>query len=821
MLLDQNLKTFLFQGRGKRRRIRPPVRGKILFAAGLCLAAALLLGVIDLLLLLPRPLFNDPYSLAVYARGGELLGAAIAPDGQWRFPSITAVPEKFRIALIEYEDRRFTGHPGVDAVSLTRAFIQNLSAGEVVSGGSTLSMQVIRMARRETDRSLAEKIVEIALALRLESEYGKEEILGLFASHAPFGGNCVGLASAAWRYFGRGPDALSWAESALLAVLPNSPALMHPGRNRDALKVKRDQLLERLRRKGYLGELDCRLAQNEPLPESPRPLPRLAPHLLARLAAANARQSDPARRVYNAVTTLDPYLQENVSRILERHIGLLRENGIHNAAACVIEVDTGRTVAYVGNVPSEAGSDDHAAEVDILTSPRSTGSLLKPLLYAALLDQGELLPTQLVPDIPTRYGGFRPENDTKTYRGAVSARLAIAQSLNIPSVRLLKDFGLDRFYAHLKTLGMTTLFRPAQEYGLTLVLGGAEGTLWELTGIYAGLGHAALPGAQDQPLLAPYFLAADGPTAGGTGRPAPVISPAAAFLTLEAMLEVERPGEDINWRYFNSSRRIAWKTGTSYGHRDAWSIGITPRFAVGVWVGNASGEGRPGLRGSLAAAPVLFDIYNALDEDDADWFPEPAGSLVLVEVCARSGYPRGANCEDGVLVQAPRVVLKIGTCPYCTLVHLDKSGRFRVTSQYEKISNIVSRPWFILPPAMEWYYKASSSGYRPVPPWRADCRPALGETADESLSLIFPLAGSLVYIPIDLDGTRGKIVCTAAHRDSRATIFWHLNGTYLGATSDIHQMSISPPPGDYTLTLVDENGEFVQRKFTVLAKGKS
>lgn len=794
---------------------------RVLPAAGFALFAALAsLGIWRLLL--PRPLFSDPYALSLYDRNGGLLGASIAADGQWRFPPVASVPEKFKTALTAYEDGRFFVHPGVDPFSLARAFVQNLAAGEVVSGGSTLSMQVIRLQRRGNDRSVPEKIIEAFLALRLETEYGKDDILALFASHAPFGGNTVGLQSAAWRYYGRNPERLSWAESALLAVLPNSPGLIHPGRNRERLKEKRDRLLDKLRRKGVIADLDCRLAKEEPLPASPRPLPRDAPHLLARVAARNAAESRPQNRRYRAISTLDGTLQIGVCRILERHIERLSENGIHNAAACVIDTATGRTLAYVGNVLPEEDNEEHAPDVDILTSPRSTGSLLKPFLYAALLDEGEILPTELVPDIPTRYGGFRPENDTQTFRGAVPARSALAQSLNVPAVRMLKDFGLDRFYGLLRSLGMSTLFRPASEYGLTLILGGAEGTLWELTGMYAGLGRAALSESGDASAVEPYFLEGDRPESNRTDlRPGRVFSQAAAWLTLEAILEVERPGEDVNWRSFSSSRRIAWKTGTSYGHRDAWSIGVTPRYTVGVWVGNATGEGRPGLQGSRAAAPVLFDVFNILDREDDEWFHEPAAGLATVEVCARSGYPAGPNCEETALVRAPRTVLKTGACPYCTLVHLDKNGRYRVSSQFEKITNIVSRKWFVLPPAMEWYYKASSPGYRPLPPWRADCRPALGETGDQSLSIIFPAPSSLVYIPIELDGRRGKIVCSAAHRDPGAVIFWHLNGVYLGSTSGIHRMAVSPPPGEYTLTIVDEYGEFAQRTFTVLDKDKS
>ncbi|MBE3064734.1 MAG: transglycosylase domain-containing protein, partial [Spirochaetes bacterium] len=359
---------------------------------------------------LPSPPFSPEYSTILLDREGRLLSAAIAADGQWRFPGDGEIPDRFVTALLAREDKRFFHHPGVDPIAAARALAANARAGEVVSGGSTITMQVIRLSRPGKPRTVPEKLLEALLALRLEMAAGKAGILRLFASNAPFGGNVVGFEAASWRYFGRGPRTLSWAECALLAVLPNSPGLIHPGRNREELLARRDRLLAVLHREGAIDEDTMRLSLGEPLPPSPFPLPRDAPHLLD---GARGRAGAGARPGARITTTLERGLQLRVNDILLRRSELWRQSGIANAAVLVLDVKTGDALAYAGNVAGEGPG----SAVDIIRSVRSTGSLLKPFLYATMLDAGELLPEQLVADIPTRIGGFQPENSAKTYGG--------------------------------------------------------------------------------------------------------------------------------------------------------------------------------------------------------------------------------------------------------------------------------------------------------------------------------------------------------------------------------------------------------------------
>ncbi len=783
---------------------------------------------------LPSVVFDSPFSTVILDRDRKLLGASIAQDGQWRFPPTPEVPQKFAHAITRYEDHRFFRHPGVDPLAIVRALWSNFRSGRVVSGASTITMQVIRLSRKGRPRTVWEKLVEMVLAVRLEISLSKKEILSLYASHAPFGGNVVGLQAAAWRWFGRRPDQLSWAETAMLAVLPNNPALIHPGKNRERLKVKRDRLLDKLCQDGILDPLSCDLAKQESLPRGPHPIPMLAPHLLWRIQKlatgrhpASKRQDIASRNGSCVQTTLKREIQVLATEIVRRHHRRLVQNGIHNAAALILEVDTGDVLAYVGNVP-DFSSEDHGNHVDIITAPRSTGSILKPLLYAGMLSAGELLPQQLVPDVPTRLGGFTPQNYSRTYEGAVPAYMALARSLNVPAVRMLRSYGIDRFHTLLEELGMATLHRSAHEYGLSLILGGAEGTLWDITGIYAGMARSVdrylgrvTP---ERPVFSPpnYLVhesddKAIGESSGLTGSPLDgPIDPGSSWLALEAMVEVVRPREESAWRAFNSSRKIAWKTGTSYGFRDGWAVGVTPRFAVGVWVGNADGEGRPGLTGIATAAPILFELFGILDLED--WFDRPETYLVPINVCAKSGYRAGPNCVETKRVWIPRTGLRSEPCPYCKIVHFDSTLTWRVHSECERVASMKALHRFVLPPAMEWYYERKHSDYRPLPEYRSDCIGSMVESKASSMTLIYPGKSGQIYIPVELDGHRGRAVFEAAHRDTRKAIYWHLDDKYLGETREIHQMALAPTPGKHMLTLVDENGGILQRSFTVLSK---
>jgi len=757
---------------------------------------------------LPSPLFDAPTSPVLLDARGELLGASIARDEQWRFPPVERAPERFARALVRAEDRRFRRHPGVDALALARAVVRNARAGRVVSGASTLTMQVVRLARGSPPRTYREKLVEIAAALWLDARASKDEILAHYASHAPFGGNVVGVEAAAWRYFGRAPDALSWAEACTLAVLPNEPALVHPGRNRERLRSKRDALLRGLASEGAIDSLELELALREPLPDAPTPLPRLAPHLLATLTVASDALGSGERRF---ATTLRRADQARASALVESHGRRLAAEDVHDLAALVVDNRSFEVVAYVGNRDTsradEAGEHGHA--VDIVRRPRSTGSILKPFLYALAFERGLLLPDTLVEDVPTRYAGFAPENFDRRYRGAVRAREALAQSLNVPAVRLLGEYGVARFQRDLERLGMSTLHRAPDEYGLTLVLGGAEATLFELAQMYANL--ARLAGLRAGEARTPGRLRLQPGEAQPREAAAAPFGPGAAWLALDALGEVARPETEGDWTTYRDAKRIAWKTGTSYGLRDAWAIGATPEYTVAVWAGNANGRGVAGLSGSHSAAPLLFDLFRTLDTAAA--FEPPIHDLASARVCRDDGFLANDLC-DPTDAWKPRASHFAKVTPYHRSLAIERASGARVDSRCADVAEIEAVAWFALPPAAEAFYRAQHPTYRPLPPLRAGC----DDPAAAPIALLYPSEGASIYVPVRLDGTRSAAVFEAAHRDDDAVVHWHLDDTYLGRTRSFHQMAVAPAPGAHVLTLVDASGATLERRFRVLAR---
>jgi penicillin-binding protein 1C len=745
--------------------------------------------------------FDTPVSPVLFSADGRLIGARTAADGQWRFPPGERVPERFSRVLVRFEDKRFFAHPGIDLLAVARAARQNIRSGKVASGASTITMQVVRLARKNRPRNFLEKLKEAVLALRLESRRSKREILSLFAAHAPFGGNVVGIDAASWLYFGRGPDELSWAEAAFLAVLPNDPGLPSTGPGRARLLAKRNRLVEKLRENGAMPELECRLALAEPMPGGIRAVPREAPHLLDTLAARRGAAS-PFR------SFLAAGLQRTASQVVDQHGARLAGRGIGNLAAVIIDNRRAEVVAYIGNAGLDR-REEHGQDVDILQSRRSTGSILKPFLYAAMLKEGGLTPLTLVPDTPARFEGFRPENFDRRFRGAVPARTALAWSLNVPAVRELREYGIPRFENRLRQWGMTTLDRPPDDYGLTLVLGGAEGKLVEIAALYAKLAELAsgAPGGGRE-----VRLLRDEPEAPSKMRD---LGAASAYLTLQALTAVSRPDEEGFWRNFSSSKWLAWKTGTSFGLRDAWAVGVTPNYTIGVWAGNADGEGKPGLTGLGAAAPVLFDLLGAVDGGGE--VIRPRSGFKDVRVCRDSGCLATDLCP-AVDVTVPEESRFDRMCTFHQAIHLDASGRFRVDSRCEPVDRMRHESWFVLPPVQEYYYRADHAEYRPLPPFRADCGggPA-GERGSRVMSLVYPEPDTSVYVPVGLDGKVGQVVFEAVHREGGATIHWHLDEHYVASTRVFHQISVTPEPGPHRLVLTDDEGRRLVRDFQVVS----
>jgi len=757
---------------------------------------------------LPQELFDVPYSTRINSQNGELLSAHIASDGQWRFESNDSVPYKFKEAILHFEDEYFYYHPGFNPISFVRAAYQNIKAGKIESGGSTISMQVIRLAFNRK-RNIWNKLIETIQATRLECRYSKNEILRFYTAHAPFGGNVVGIEAASWRYFGRSAFELSWSESSLLAVLPNAPSLIHPGRNRETLKNKRNKLLTKLLTAQIIDSTEHYLACAEPLPDKPLALPQLAPHLMTTLSKQNKRAT------YN--TSINKSLQKKANQIVDNFYSINRHNEINNLAAIIIDNKSGNVLAYIGNSRSQSGDYGHA--VDIIRAQRSTGSTLKPFLYAAALDDGLILPKLLMPDIPTYYSDFSPKNYAKQYDGAVAADVALSRSLNIPFVRLLKDYGIGKFHSTLQKIGFKSINRSSTHYGLSLILGGAETSLWELSGAYSSMARCLMTYTKESSQYAdndfrePCVL--NGPIKETNwSMQAGSLSASSVYHTFNALTNVQRPVEEIGWENFSSGRKIAWKTGTSFGFRDAWAVGVTPEYTVGVWVGNASGEGRPGIIGGSAAAPVLFELYRQLPA--TSWFETPYDDLQLTATCHQSGYKASQYCNqiDSVYVSANDHDVPV--CPYHKLVHLSADRKFRVNANCYSPHQMQHQSWFVLPPIMAFYYQSRNPLYKALPPFKEDCF-----EQQQVIDIIYPKANAQLYVPREIDGQSGRIICKATHQKRSARLFWHLNNQYLDETIHHHQMEIAPEKGKHLLIITDEDGNSNQLWFTSLGKSKN
>jgi len=752
---------------------------------------------------LPRHLFNTPNATVVESRSGKLLGALIAEDGQWRFPVVDSVPRKFETCILNFEDAHFFSHPGFNPISISKAFVANILAGKTVRGGSTLTQQVIRLSRNQKKRSYWEKVKELVLATRLEFRYSKQDILKLYASHAPFGGNVVGLEVAAWRYFGIQPSQLSWAETATLAVLPNAPSLIYPGKNQIKLLNKRNRLLQKLLQNHYIDSTTYQLSLLEELPKKPFPLPDTAPHLVQYLA-----KKSKGKRI---LSHLDEKLQVNINTIIDKHYETLKHNQVFNAAVLVMDVKTRNVISYVGNTPTDK---EHEKDVDMVQANRSTGSVLKPLLYSAMMDAGELLPGMLVPDVPTQIAGYSPENFSESYSGAIEADKALAKSLNILAVRLLQSYGLEKFRDQLDLFNLRGLDKSADHYGLTLILGGAESNLWDLCKTYASLASTI---NHFNETSSEYFtkefsepiLTVDSTVDFGSRSSAKTIFDAASiYLTFEAMKKVNRPEGSESWEFFDSSKQIAWKTGTSFGNKDAWAIGVTKDYVVGIWVGNADGEGRPNVTGLTSAAPILFDVFDVLP--GSSWFLKPEDEFTEIKVCAESGYMATDICLVEV-VSIPNKQNYVKACPYHQLVHLNPEGQFRVNSSCVDLSKAVIESWFVLPPLMEFYYKRGHPTYRTLPPFLDNCR----ETNTSVMEFIYPRNGSRITLPTNFEGNKNELIVKLAHAISGTPVYWFLDEKFIGETTNYHEKGLIPETGRHRITAVDAFGNEVVMTITI------
>lgn len=562
-----------------------------------------------------------PAAVVLADRHGEPFRVRLGAGGMDCRPGYQPDPDHWIAkAMIAAEDRRFWTHAGVDPVALARAMGQNLLAGRRVSGASTISTQVIRMAEPRR-RTLRTKAIEAFRALQLEQRCSKREILAYYLDRAPFGGNIVGIEAAARRYFGKGAGQLSLAEAALLAGLPQSPSRLRPDRHPERAKRRQAYVLERMEDSGVITAEQRAVALAQPLEARPGRYPFRAPHFCDMVGV-------PAPPGGGAVrTTLDIDWQLQAENVLRKGV---KEAGAAGGAMVVIEVKSGAVRALVGSPDYE---EPRAGQVNGALAARAAGSTLKPFAYALAFDRGQATPATMLADVPMRFRDFDPRNFSSGFRGRVNAREALVLSLNLPAIDIVRRTGAERFHARLRDLGFSTLAKPVEHYGLGLVLGGAEVRLLELANAYAVLAR----GGDWVPMR---YVESDSPIAR-----APVFSPEACWLISDILSGEERAMDATGHAADVRLPPMAWKTGTSAGLRDAWTVAWNPEIVVGVWVGNPDGEGSDALVGRLAATPVAWDMFRRLYPDNhGPAFVRPVG-IVPREVCDESGCAPGPQCR--------------------------------------------------------------------------------------------------------------------------------------------------------------------------------
>jgi penicillin-binding protein 1C len=639
-------------GVGKRRAIRVAAAATvaILFIAGIFAAWVVSLG--------PLPLAQArEVSTTIVDRNGKLLRAYAMADGRWRLPvdARTGVDPGYLKLLLAYEDRRFYSHDGVDPLALGRAAFQFLSRGHIVSGGSTITMQLARLMEPRRERSVYAKLRQVVRALQIERQLNKEQILDLYLAVAPFGGNLEGVRAASIAYFGKDPKRLSLAESALLVALPQSPETRRLDRYPEAARAARDRVLDRMSEAGRVSVEDAAQAKATAVPRLRKPMPILAPHS-ADQAIATVKDAD------IIALTLDSSLQ----KVLE---ALARDRAIAlgpNISVAILAVDN-----ESGDVLARIGSPDYfderrAGQVDMTRAVRSPGSTLKPFIYGLAFEDGFVHPESLIDDRPIRFGSYAPENFDMTFQGTVPVRKALQLSLNVPAIALLDRVGSSRLSSRLKQAGANLVLPKDEAPGLAMGLGGVGVTLQDLVQLYSGLARLG----NTRPLRE---IASD------DQRDALRLMDQVAAWQVGNVLIGTPPPENA------AHNRIAFKTGTSYGYRDAWSVGFDGRITIGVWVGRPDGAPVPGLVGRTAAAPILFDAFARTGKLPAPLPKPPKGALVASN--AKLPLPLRRFRPAGELVraggeQAPHIQFPLNG----SRIDVDRSGGAQFSAMPVKVA---------------------------------------------------------------------------------------------------------------------------------------
>jgi penicillin-binding protein 1C len=759
------------------------------------------LALFSLAYTIPLPSRAAGWSTIVTYRDGTPAYAFLAPDDKWRLPvdpdDPGAIDPKLIQALIALEDKRFWDHHGVDPIAIARAAYTDVVRGHRVSGGSTLSMQLARLLEPRP-RTIPSKLLDMFRAFQLDLRLDKRELLAAYLSRTPYGENVEGVEAAAWAYFGHGARHLTPVEIATLLAVPQGPVRYAPSpANLPRLRARRDAILAKLYAAEVFTGVDADAARADaalnPPPDHLRPLPREAPH-----AAFALRARHPGASLIRS--TLDAGAQ----RLTERQVALrapeLRRKGVYGGAVVVVDHHRREVVALVGNL--DFADAHHGGQLAMFDRPRSPGSTLKPLLYALAIDRGLALPEFLVADVPAQYGSYRPRNFDGDWAGLVTLRDALARSLNLPFIDLLGQLGVETFLGELGRMGVAPARAAPGQYGLSLIVGGIELTPLELAGAYATL-------AEDG-RYAPLRLTLDEAPA---RELTPIFAPGAAALTREALSLRDRPDFPRRHAIAALPPEIHWKTGTSFGFRDAWAVGSGPDYTAVVWTGNVDLKPSADLIGSEAAGPLLFDVLEGVAARHPS-APARTDDLIEVEVCALSGHLAGPGCEHTTRVRALRHAVPIAPCPYHQALDVDLATGRAVTPACRRTDRAYARRGFVMFPSNVTAWLRTRN--REVPPAPTFDQGCLSAPSDSPPIIQTPADGMIVSLMAGVPAERQVVALAATTRAARLS--WFVDGALVMTAPASDRVFWSPTIGRHEVLVSDDGGHRARRSFEVRSR---
>ena len=719
-------------------------------------------------------IFEDRYSVSVLDNNGKIMGVYLNKNEQWHLKSIDKIPEKLKTAVMVFEDKNFYSHNGVDFSAVIRALKDNIFEKRR-TGASTITMQAVKMVQPK-ERSYFNKYLEIVHAFKLEKYYKKDEILKMYLNNAPYGGNIVGYKTASYMYFRKSPKELTWSEAALLAVLPNSPGLMNVEKNREKLIEKRNFLLKKLYDKNFINERQYRISLKEPVPDKRYSFPVLAPHLARRLVNENKD-----KKIIKS--TIDSEIQKKTEKAVKDYSEFLKLSGINNTAVLIINNKNYKVTAYAGS--QDFYDFENNGQVDGITAKRSPGSLLKPFLYAKVIDEGIAAPQSKIPDVPLYFSNFSPQNANKKYYGMVEMRDTLIKSLNIPFVELLKDYGEDKFFYFLKDI-LNFEDKNPERYGLSLILGTKEFTMEEIGILYSGLANYGnfknLKYTEES-----------------TEEGRQLFTKGASYLTLITMRELERPGME---KFYREKNPVSWKTGTSHGRRDGWAAGVTPEWTVVVWTGNFTGEGNPNLTGVYTGGNLLFNILKFLPKTEKE-FVMP-NDLEKIKVDRETGYRLKYDIPYKEIFY-PKDAKPLKVSPYYKKIFVNKNGE-EIDSRDESFNEREEKYILVYPLEVVNYFVREN----------LDVSNIFSEkTAEKTIKFIYPKNNLKIIVPKDFDGEKSLIVKIVNIKNQE--IYWYVNKEYAGKSRE-KERNFNFKKGNYEITVVSEKGETAKINFQVAEK---